>query len=139
MSTTCLHASCVAFDGRALLITGPSGAGKSTLALELMALGGALVADDRTDLTRQGDAVIARCPAPILGRIEARGVGLLHATPCLAARVALVVDLSRDEPARLPIRRETALLGVAVPLVHRSVQTAFPAALRQYMLAGTDG
>jgi len=42
-----LHASCVAFNGRAVLILGPSGAGKSALALDLMSRGGSLIADDQ--------------------------------------------------------------------------------------------
>jgi HPr kinase/phosphorylase len=131
-----VHASCVAFAGRALLILGPSGSGKSALALDLMALGGGLVADDRTELARAGAALVASCPPAIAGRIEARGTGLLRADPHPPAPVVLAVDLARAEAARLPPRRETVLLGLAVPLVWRSAQTAFPAALRQYMLAG---
>ena len=45
-----LHGSCVAVEGRGVLIVGPSGAGKSSLALALMALGAELVADDRTEV-----------------------------------------------------------------------------------------
>jgi HPr kinase/phosphorylase len=41
-----LHATCVAWCGRGVLITGPSGSGKSTLALELIHRGWMLVADD---------------------------------------------------------------------------------------------
>ena len=52
---TIVHASCVARDGRAVLIRGASGSGKSGLALQLMALGAGLVADDRTRLWREGD------------------------------------------------------------------------------------
>ena len=54
-----VHASCIAHRGRGLLILGPSGAGKSTLALEMMAYGAALVADDRTVLRLAGDHLIA--------------------------------------------------------------------------------
>lgn len=74
-----LHATTVAIEGRGLVILGPSGAGKSTLALELMATGAVLVADDRTDLARQGDALIASVPQALAGRIEARGIGILGA------------------------------------------------------------
>ncbi|MEF9600929.1 HPr kinase/phosphatase C-terminal domain-containing protein, partial [Paracoccus sp. PXZ] len=72
-----LHASCIAHRGRGLLILGPSGAGKSTLALEMMAFGATLVADDRTILRREGGRIVADAPDSIRGRIEARGVGIL--------------------------------------------------------------
>ncbi len=64
------HASCVAYGGRGVLILGASGRGKSALALRLMALGAVLVADDRTDLCREGDSVMARAPDAIKGMIE---------------------------------------------------------------------
>ena len=67
---TQMHATTVALRGRGLLILGPSGSGKSTLALQLMAVGARLVADDRTDLTAQGDDVVASCPAALVGTIE---------------------------------------------------------------------
>ncbi len=52
-ATTQLHASAVAVDGRGCLITGASASGKSTLALEMIALGAELVADDRVDVRRR--------------------------------------------------------------------------------------
>lgn len=61
---TILHASCVALDGRGLLILGPSGSGKSALALELMALGADLVADDRTEIEGQGPDLVAAALRP---------------------------------------------------------------------------
>ena len=74
-----VHASCVAAGERGLLIMGKSGAGKSALALQLIAFGAALVADDRVALTIEDDTLIARCPGQaIRGMIEARGFGLLH-------------------------------------------------------------
>ena len=57
-----LHASCVAVKGRALLITGPSGTGKSALALQMMALGADLVADDQTLLQPRAGKLIATAP-----------------------------------------------------------------------------
>jgi hypothetical protein len=44
--TTCLHASCVAIDGRAIAFAGPAGAGKSTLAAALAKRGHAVLTDD---------------------------------------------------------------------------------------------
>ncbi|HAR51983.1 HPr kinase/phosphatase C-terminal domain-containing protein [Roseovarius nubinhibens] len=131
-----IHASCVALGGRALLIRGASGAGKSALALELISRGAALVSDDQTILRREGDQVIASAPPSIKGRIEARGVGLLHAPEAGPSEVAALVDLSQVECERLPPARETDILGVTLPVIHRSDMTCFPAALILYL---TDG
>ena len=62
-----LHASCVAIQGRAVLIIGASGRGKSGLALQLMAFGAKLVSDDRTEVVLEQGKLIARAPATIGG------------------------------------------------------------------------
>ena len=134
------HASCVALDGRAALIMGASGQGKSTLALQLMALGAELVADDRTILSLDATAIPpclqADAPPPLRGMIEARGVGLLQARAVGPCAVHLVVDLDRTETARLPDMRRIDLLGQALPLVLRVDGPSFPAAILQYLKAG---
>ena len=112
-----LHASCVAIGSRGVLITGPSGAGKSQLAMHLIALGAALVADDRVALSMRGEAVVATAPAPLSGLIEARGVGLLRVQSQEAAEVALAVDLTPRETPRLPQRRVMRLLCGEAPLI----------------------
>jgi HPr kinase/phosphorylase len=131
-----LHATCVALDGRAVLILGPSGSGKSSLALDLMALGARLVADDRTIVTPGPDAPIATCPPAIRGRIEARGIGILSADPAPATPVALVVDLGQPEPDRLPPRRTRILAGHPVPLVQNPGTGPFAAAILLYLRHG---
>lgn len=131
-----LHATTVAMGGRAVIIRGPSGSGKSGLALQLMAMGAALVADDRTRLWREGGRVMADAPDTIRGRIEARFVGLLAALACGPAPVGLVVDMGEPETDRLPPRRETAILGVDLPLVRKSDAPHFPAAIRLYLSEG---
>jgi HPr kinase/phosphorylase len=118
-----------------VLIRGPSGAGKSTLGLELMAWGAILVADDRTELSRDGDRVLARCPAAIRGLIEARGLGLLRAEAVEAA-VDLVVDLGETEAERLPPWREAVVLGVSVPCLHKPLTGHFAVAICQYLKGG---
>ncbi len=131
-----LHASCVAFEERAVLITGGAGAGKSALALQMMSLGAVLVADDRTTITRSGDMLVASSPATIRGMIEARGIGILAAETLAAARPVLVVDLDRTETERLPSERETAILGISLPLLHKVESAVFPAAIMQYLKGG---
>jgi len=131
-----IHGSCVALDGRAVLILGASGAGKSGLALDLMAYGATLVADDRVVLRRQADKVIASAPEPIRGRIEARFVGILNADVVVEAEVALIVDLDQAEGDRLPPHRSKNWLGISLPLLHNSGNSSFPAAILQYLRAG---
>ncbi len=133
---TILHAGCVALDGRGLLILGPSGSGKSSLALQLMALGCGLVADDRTMLTRLEGQLLADCPDTIRGRIEARGVGILIAPPAGPVPVAAAVDLGIPEAKRLPPERHTTILGLSLPVLHNVASPAFPAALLHYLRAG---
>jgi HPr kinase/phosphorylase len=130
---TLIHASCVAVDSRGLLILGAPGAGKSRLALELMALGAALVADDQVALRRDGGALLAGPHPALAGLIEARGIGLLRTPHLASATVAFALDLDEVEPERLPPRRARLLLGAAVPLMlrpHRLCAAATLAALR---------
>lgn len=131
-----LHATTIALEGAGLMILGPSGSGKSTLALEMMAAGASLVADDRTDLRRDGLDVIASCPPALLGRIEARGIGILGADPAGPVRVVQVVDLGAGSGDRLPQSRSYDVLGVGLPLVTGPYRPHLYAALRQLMLGG---
>ncbi len=134
-----LHASCVAVGGRGLLILGPSGSGKSSLALRLIALGAVLVADDRVDLVRSGDRLIARCPPPLSGLIEARGLGILRSPFVAESPVHLVVDLATTQPARLPEHKTILLLDCRIDLVHPTLNAHFPAALLLYLREGRAG
>jgi len=131
-----LHASAVAWEGRALLIAGPSGSGKSALALTLMAWGCDLVADDRTALAPGDGHLVARCPTLLFGTIEARGIGLLHAAARASAPVALAIDMGRSETARLPPERGVTILGIRVPLLHKVETGHFAPALLQYLKSG---
>ncbi|MBA3909568.1 MAG: serine kinase [Rhodobacter sp.] len=131
-----MHATCVAAGARGLLILGPSGAGKSALALRLISLGASLVADDQVELGIEGNHLIARCPAPIRGLIEARGVGLLRAPTVESAAIALVVDLGQQEEHRLPPNRKITILGCEVDLVLHPQNNHFSDALMLYLRHG---
>ncbi|EKE44711.1 HPr kinase [Oceaniovalibus guishaninsula JLT2003] len=111
-----VHATCVAVDGRAVLLRGGSGAGKSGTAIDMLSRGASLVSDDRTTLARIGDAIVASPPPAIAGRIEARGFGLLRVDHVPSARVHLVVDLTLRPDGRLPRARDCDIMGVALPL-----------------------
>ena len=133
-----VHATTVAIQGQGVVIQGPAGSGKSGLALQLMALGARLVADDRTILTPCDGRLHASCPAPLVGMIEARGVGLLRAEPLHEAPVVLVIDMGVEEPSRLPARHLVTLLDCQLPLLQKVASSHFPAAVLQYVLGGTN-
>jgi len=131
-----VHASTVACNGRAVLITGASGTGKSALALQLMALGCELVSDDRTVITRKVDKLIASAPEAIRGQIEARFVGILNASPAEPTPLALLVNLDTIEHQRLPASHTELLMGLLFPSVHKVEGSHFPAAILQYLKDG---
>lgn len=125
MTMSRVHATCVALrrgrTWRAVLLRGPSGAGKSDLALRLIEAGWRLVADDQTELSRQGKQVIATAPGPIAGLIEARGLGILRVGRDQLVRrapVGLLVDLAHPKRIeRLPEPARETVLGVELPVV----------------------
>ena len=117
LSAETLHASTVALDGRAVLISGPSGSGKSDLALRLIDRGFVLVSDDQTIVRKDGDRIVATAPPTIAGKLEVRGIGIVDMARVDSLPVALAVELT-SEIQRLPDdNRERLILGVAVPLI----------------------
>jgi ABC-type thiamine transport system ATPase subunit len=100
LSSETLHASCVALDGRAVLITGISGSGKSDLSLRLLDRGFVLVADDQTIVRKQGERLIATAP------------------------VALLVELTSSIQRMPDDLRSRPVLGVSLPLISVDALTA---------------
>ena len=124
LSSETIHASTVASDGRAVLISGPSGSGKSDLALRLLDRGFTLVSDDQTIVRRDGDRLVASAPPTIKGKLEIRGIGIVEMDTVNDVPVALFVQLT-SEIMRLPDdRRERPVLGVNLPLVSVDALTA---------------
>jgi HPr kinase/phosphorylase len=125
-----LHGVLLDILGLGVFVTGQSGIGKSECALDLVARGHRLVADDAVEVRRRAEAVIiGTCPELTRHHMEVRGLGLINVRDLFGAastrpskRVELVVQLERWDPAggydRLGLDELTTdILGVKVPLV----------------------
>lgn len=148
-----VHASCVAKDGRGLLLIGPSHSGKSTLAMALNAVGFTVLSDDRAFCSWRDGKLLAWCPSrPVKLRPEAarwfdeyrdreptavqNGMRVFHCEPggstlrrmreCVPA---MIVFLERQDASCFslkPIQRSDAALRIERDLLAES-----PAALRE--------
>ena len=124
LSAETLHASTVALDGRAVLISGPSGSGKSDLALRMLDRDFVLVSDDQTTIRKQGEQLLASAPPTIAGKLEVRGIGIVDMKCTDNVPVALVVELT-SEIQRLPDdSHQRLILGVSVPMISVDASTA---------------
>jgi serine kinase of HPr protein (carbohydrate metabolism regulator) len=111
-----VHGTGVVVEGTGILLRGPSGSGKSILALLLIEeLGAQLVADDRIDLVVKDGELVMAAPAPIAGKIELRGYGIVERPHVQTAQVHLVADLV-PTLERMPedAAFSTELMGVAI-------------------------
>ncbi|HML09993.1 MAG TPA: HPr kinase/phosphatase C-terminal domain-containing protein [Stellaceae bacterium] len=139
--TILVHATAVAIGGRAVLLRGPSGSGKSDLALRLIDAGAELVADDYSQLQRQGDAIVVRAPATISGLIEARGVGIVKVQALDVAPLALIADMVAPQHVeRMPEPGSETIFGLAIPVVAIApFEASAPAKLRFALAALVGG
>jgi serine kinase of HPr protein (carbohydrate metabolism regulator) len=122
---------------RGALILGPSGAGKSDLALRALDAGFRLVADDRVTVWTSGGALYGRAPDPLNGLIEARGTGVVAASPVRFAEIVLAVRCVETGEAveRMPEPAAETVAGAAVPLMRIDAREASaPAKLRRALL-----
>lgn len=131
-----LHATTVDLDRQGVLIIGASGSGKSALAIQLMAFGAQLVADDRTQVEMTDGAYLASVPDPIKGLIEARGVGLLKAKHVPSTRLRLAIDMDRLETERIPRARTYTSGFLTLDCLYKVEASHFPAAILQYLRFG---
>jgi serine kinase of HPr protein (carbohydrate metabolism regulator) len=124
LSAETVHASTIASEGRAVLITGPSGAGKSDLTLRLLDRGFTLVSDDQTIVRKDGERLLASAPPNIAGKLEIRGIGIVEMATVADVPVALLVELTSDIQRLPDDSLERPILGVSLPLITIDAMTA---------------
>lgn len=113
---TNIHATCISYKRKGILILGKSGAGKSDLALRMILQKGAkLVSDDQVHITpslnfkgglgwdyhpskralaSSKKDVYASPPSTIAGLLEVRGIGIIKLPYIKKQKIDLVVELS---------------------------------------------
>ncbi|HEU5047810.1 MAG TPA: HPr kinase/phosphatase C-terminal domain-containing protein [Rickettsiales bacterium] len=116
-----VHASCVAIHSKGVLLFGEPGSGKSDLALRLIDRGAVLVSDDRVNLRKEGEHLIAKAPENIAGLMEIRGLGIMRLTMESDVPVCLAVQLvDRRVVDRLPVAETFECLGMHIPQIRLS-------------------
>ncbi len=116
--------TCVAVDGRGVLLQGPSGAGKSDLALRLIDGGAELVADDRVVLESRAGVLSACAPPALRGLLEVRGLGIFRLPYRTSVAVTLIARLGGAHDDRLPPPNTTTILGHELPAIELSGERA---------------
>ena len=112
-----MHATCVDVNGSGVLIVGHSGSGKSSLAINLLALGSKLVADDQCVLVKKNEKFRVFKPASLPNSVEIRGVGLVSVPMVIETRRDLGVNMDEAEKERMPDLRFTESDGYKIPTV----------------------
>ena len=113
-----VYGSAIAVGGRGFLIRGASGSGKSGLVLQMMALGADLISDDQVIMERSAGTIIMSAPQTLLGKIEARFVGILNVPTRKNVVLNHVVDLDVDSQAQLPQLQHCEVLGLRIDLLN---------------------
>lgn len=111
-----LHASCVALDGRAVVLCGDAGAGKTSLAYGCARRGWTYLSDDATHIVRESpDRIVAGRPYRIRFRESARRL--------FPELQAFTPELRPN--GKLDIEVDTGALGIAVALECRASHIVF--------------
>lgn len=123
-----LHGTLLDVYGVGVLIMGGSGTGKSECALELLARGHLLVADDVVDIKLKAGKILMGSGADLIRHyMEIRGLGIINVKEIFGAgavrnrkRIGMVVTLERWNPKkeyeRLGLEEKTyKTLGIEVP------------------------
>jgi HPr kinase/phosphorylase len=127
---TVVHGVFLAVLGMGLLLVGDPGIGKSELALEMIARGHRLIADDAPEFARiTPDTLQGSCPPLLRDFLEVRGLGVLNIRAMFGEGAVqqreilnLIVNMrsfGNDELARIDRLRGSlsarTILGVAIP------------------------
>jgi HPr kinase/phosphorylase len=152
---TLIHGVLVEVYGIGVLVLGKSGIGKSEAALDLVARGHRLVADDVVEARAIGGGRVLGSGAELIRHhMEIRGLGIINVQDLFGILatlrekpiqlVAEMFEWSREDSAdRLGLEDEThAILGVQLPKVRipirpgRSIATIIEVAARNHVLKG---
>ena len=112
-----MHATCVDINGSGVLIVGRSGSGKSSLAINLIALGSTLVADDQCELVKKNNKLCVFKPTSLPSSIEIRGIGLVSVPMVVETSLDWVVNMDEAEKERMPDLRFTEIDGYKIPTI----------------------
>ena len=133
MSANLGNVTCVAIDGRAVLIEGAPGSGKSSLALALIDRGAVLIGDDGVTLEDRDGRLWAAPPPNIAGLIEIRNLGLVPLPSC-SAPLSLVVRLDAAAPRFIERAAKAVIAGHTLPVVAMWPETPALALRLEYAL-----
>lgn len=154
---TSMHGVLLSVMGHGVLLTGESGIGKSELALELIAKGHHLVADDAVTIRRTSpEHLEGYCNPKFNHFLEVRGLGILNiremfgeAATRESKRIELIVNLQHMDPQSLNsmdrLHQEQHyrdLLGIEIPEITvpvtsgRNLSVMIEAAVRNQILVG---
>ncbi len=114
---TSLQASCVAIDGRGLLILGEPGSGKSSLALALIDRGATLVGDDGIEVRGNAGMLYASPHPRTRGLLEVRNLGLLDYPVAEMIPIAIALRLDPGAERFVEQAESIGIAGVGLPLV----------------------
>lgn len=116
---------------RGVLIEGPSGSGKSDLALRVLERGFRLVADDRVILFSCQGRLFGRAPAPLVGLLEIRKLGISRSNSLRYAEIGMIVScVGTGDIERFPRPKTANFLGIEIPAASLSaLEASAPAKL----------
>lgn len=155
---TTLHGVLLGMYGLGVFLVGDSGIGKSECALDLVARGHRLIADDAVTMKKIGDELEGASPELTYEHLEIRGLGIINIRDLFGvsaigkqSRIDLCIELKRwgelKEVERLGLEtQEEDIFGIKIPKFvlpvssGRNVTTLVETAVRVHLLrtAGYD-